>query len=44
MRGLIASHPELAARFFWAFGRTLASRLRETNQRMASLLAISRTF
>jgi CRP-like cAMP-binding protein len=44
MRGLIKSHPELAARFFWAFGRTLASRLRETNQRMASLLAISRTF
>jgi CRP/FNR family transcriptional regulator, cyclic AMP receptor protein len=44
MRGLIQSHPELAARFFWAFGRTLASRLRETNQRMASLLAISRTF
>jgi CRP/FNR family transcriptional regulator, cyclic AMP receptor protein len=44
MRGLIKSHPELAARFFWAFGQTLASRLRETNQRMASLLAISRTF
>jgi CRP-like cAMP-binding protein len=44
MRALIKSHPELAARFFWAFGRTLASRLRETNQRMASLLAISRTF
>jgi CRP-like cAMP-binding protein len=44
MRGLIQSHPQLAARFFWAFGQTLASRLRETNQRMASLLAISRTF
>jgi CRP/FNR family transcriptional regulator, cyclic AMP receptor protein len=44
MRALVKSHPELAARFFWAFGRTLASRLRETNQRLASLLAISRTF
>jgi CRP/FNR family transcriptional regulator, cyclic AMP receptor protein len=44
MKSLIQSHPELAAKFFWAFGRTLASRLRETNQRMASLLAISRAF
>ena len=41
---LLKGHPQLAARFFWAFGRTLATRLRETNQRMASLLAISRTF
>jgi CRP-like cAMP-binding protein len=44
MRSLLKSHPQLAARFFWAFGRTLAKRLRETNQRMASLLAISRSF
>lgn len=44
MRSLLKSHPQLAARFFWAFGRTLARRLRETNQRMASLLAISRSF
>lgn len=44
MRALLKSHPQLAARFFWAFGRTLARRLRETNQRMASLLAISRSF
>jgi CRP-like cAMP-binding protein len=44
MRSLLKSHPHLAARFFWAFGRTLAKRLRETNQRMASLLAISRSF
>jgi CRP/FNR family transcriptional regulator, cyclic AMP receptor protein len=44
MRVLLRGHPQLAARFFWAFGRTLAKRLRETNQRMASLLAISRTF
>jgi len=44
MRTLLKSHPELAVRFFWAFGRTLATRLRETNQRMGSLLAISRSF
>jgi CRP-like cAMP-binding protein len=38
---LIRSRPLLAAKFFWAFGRTLAGRLRETNQKMATLLAIS---
>lgn len=41
---LIRSRPALAAKFFWAFGRTLAGRLRETNARMATLLAISKTF
>lgn len=41
---LMRSRPELSAKFLWAFARTLASRLRDTNQRMASLLAISRTF
>jgi CRP-like cAMP-binding protein len=44
MAGLMRTHPALAAKFLWAFSRTLATRLRETNQRMASLLAISRTF
>jgi CRP-like cAMP-binding protein len=44
MRELVRTHPPLAAKFFWAFGRTLGTRLRETNRRMASLLAISRTF
>jgi CRP-like cAMP-binding protein len=44
VRSLVRSHPALAARFLWAFGRTLGSRLRETNQRLASLLAISKTF
>jgi CRP/FNR family transcriptional regulator, cyclic AMP receptor protein len=43
MRELIRTHPMLTAKFFWAFGRTLASRLRDTNQRIASLLAMSRT-
>jgi CRP-like cAMP-binding protein len=44
MAALMRSHPALSAKFLWAFSRTLATRLRETNQRMASLLAISRTF
>jgi CRP-like cAMP-binding protein len=44
MRELISSRPELSARFLWAFGGTLARRLRETNQKMATLFAISRTF
>jgi CRP/FNR family cyclic AMP-dependent transcriptional regulator len=44
MGSLMRSHPALSAKFLWAFSRTLAARLRETNQRMASLLAISRTF
>jgi CRP-like cAMP-binding protein len=44
MRDLIKSRPELAARFLWAFGGTLARRLRETNQKMATLFAISRRF
>jgi CRP-like cAMP-binding protein len=44
MTHLMKSHPTLSAKFLWAFSRTLAQRLRETNQRMASLLAISRTF
>ena len=38
------TRPELAAKFLWAFARTLAARLRESNQRMAGLFAISRTF
>jgi CRP/FNR family transcriptional regulator, cyclic AMP receptor protein len=44
IRALMASRPEIGAKFLWAFSRTLAARLRETNQRMASVLAISRTF
>ncbi len=44
MRGLIKNRPELSARFLWAFGGTLARRLRETNHKMAMLFAISRRF
>jgi CRP-like cAMP-binding protein len=41
---LMENRPDLTSKFFWAFGRTLAGRLRETNQKMAALLAIARTF
>jgi CRP-like cAMP-binding protein len=41
---LMSERPALAAKFLWAFGRRLAARVRETNQRLASLFAISRTF
>jgi len=41
VESLVRSRPTLAAKFFWAFGRTLAGRLRETNEKMAILLAIS---
>jgi len=44
VEALMQSRPGLSAKFLWAFARTLASRLRETNQRVASLLAITRTF
>jgi CRP/FNR family transcriptional regulator, cyclic AMP receptor protein len=44
MEELMKSWPSLSAKFLWAFARTLAARLRETNQRMAGLFAISRTF
>jgi CRP/FNR family transcriptional regulator, cyclic AMP receptor protein len=41
VEGLIRSRPGVAAKFIWAFGRTLAGRLRETNARLATLLALS---
>jgi CRP-like cAMP-binding protein len=44
MRDFIENRPNLAAKFFWAFGLVLARRLRDANDRMASLLAISKAF
>ncbi len=41
---LMRTWPGLSAKFLWGFARTLAIRLRETDKRMASLLAISRSF
>ena len=42
IESLMASRPDISAKFLWAFARTLAFRLRDSNQRLASLLAISR--
>jgi CRP-like cAMP-binding protein len=42
IRSLMSSRPDVSAKFLWAFARTLAGRLRESNQRLGSLLAISR--
>jgi len=44
MAGMLRSRPLLSAKFFWAFGRTLAGRLRDADHRMAALLAMSRSF
>lgn len=44
VEALMRSHPEVGARFLWAFGRTLATRLRDMNHRIASIFAISRAF
>jgi CRP/FNR family transcriptional regulator, cyclic AMP receptor protein len=38
----LMARPELANKFLWAFSRTLARRLRESNQRVVSLFALSR--
>jgi CRP-like cAMP-binding protein len=40
---LMNRRPELAARFLGYFARTLAARLRESNQRVVSLFALSRS-
>jgi CRP/FNR family cyclic AMP-dependent transcriptional regulator len=44
VRAMMESHPTLCAKFLWAFSRTLAARLRESNQKISSLFAIAREF
>ena len=44
VHALMESRPALSAKFLWAFGRTLAGRLRESNQKISSLFAIAREF
>lgn len=44
IRALMESAPVLSAKFLWAFSRTLAGRLRESNQKISSLFAITREF
>ncbi len=44
VHAMMDSRPGLAAKFLWAFSRTLAARLRESNQKISSLFAITREF
>jgi CRP-like cAMP-binding protein len=44
VESLMRGRPELCAKFLWAFARTLAARLRETDNKMAALFAIARAF
>lgn len=44
VRAMMDSHPAICAKFLWAFSRTLAGRLRESNQKISSLFAIAREF
>ena len=44
MESLMRTRPDLATKFLWAFARTLAGRLRETDQKVSTLFAISRVF
>ena len=44
IQGLMSSCPELSAKLLWALSRTLAARLRDTNQKLAGLFAISQGF
>jgi CRP/FNR family cyclic AMP-dependent transcriptional regulator len=43
IRALMKDHPDLSARFLWAFAQTLAGRLRDTNAKMATLLGLARS-
>jgi len=44
LRRLMESRPDLGEKLLWAFARSFARRLRETNERLAGLLSISREF
>lgn len=44
LRRLMETRPELGEKLLWAFTRSFARRLRETNERLAGLLSISRDF
>jgi hypothetical protein len=44
MEVLMRNRPTVATKFLWAFARTLAGRLRETDQKVSTLFAISRVF
>lgn len=41
LKAMMGTRPELAARFLWAFGTALATRLRETNRKLATILTMA---
>lgn len=43
MQRLMAAHPSLAMKVLWTLFRTLALRLRETNDKLSTLFTIART-
>lgn len=44
LKAHLASRPEVALKFLWAFSRTLSQRVRDTNDKFSALFAISRVF
>ncbi|HEY7698117.1 MAG TPA: cyclic nucleotide-binding domain-containing protein, partial [Vicinamibacteria bacterium] len=44
LKGHLASHPDVALKFLWAFARTLSQRVRDTNDKFSALFTISRVF
>jgi CRP-like cAMP-binding protein len=44
LRRLMETRPDLGEKLLWAFANSFARRLRETNERLAGLLSISREF
>jgi CRP-like cAMP-binding protein len=44
LKAHLATRPEVALKFLWAFARTLSRRVRETNDKFSALFAISRVF
>jgi CRP/FNR family cyclic AMP-dependent transcriptional regulator len=41
LKTMLGSRPELTARFLWAFGAALSTRLRETNRKLATVLTMA---
>jgi len=44
LKAHLATRPEVALKFLWAFARTLSQRVRDTNDKFSALFAISRVF
>ncbi|HLE70965.1 MAG TPA: cyclic nucleotide-binding domain-containing protein [Vicinamibacteria bacterium] len=44
LKSHLATRPEVALKFLWAFSRTLSQRVRDTNAKFSTLFTISRVF